>query len=169
MQHPNPSQTTMKDRFQNHFGLGTSSSFQSFASCVERQRGKPCQELFCCNMWVSSCAIILTHPFKSKALMRMCCRTSSDVIWGSTAKDRNSTGSDPSHFWKTWEKNSTLVIKQYLHSNLTLYNIYYINDTDVDNVLSQFHYYNELRWTETEGRNRSQVETTAKLLLHKVL
>lgn len=55
---------------------------------------------------VSSCTITLTHPFKSKALMSMCCRTSSDVIWGSTAKERNSTGSAPSHFWKTRDKTA---------------------------------------------------------------
>lgn len=42
-----------------------------------------------------------SYPFKSKALISMCCRTSRDVIWGSTAKDRNSTGRAPSHFWKT--------------------------------------------------------------------
>lgn len=41
----------------------------------------------------------LTHPFKSNARMRMCCNTSSEVIWGSTAKERNSGGKKLSHFW----------------------------------------------------------------------
>lgn len=66
----------------------------------QENRVRSCSAATC----VSSCAATLTHPFKSKALMRMCCRTSSDVIWGSTAKDRNSTGSAPSHFCKTREK-----------------------------------------------------------------
>ena len=41
----------------------------------------------------------ITHPFKSNARMRMCCNTSSEVIWGSTAKERNSGGKKLSHFW----------------------------------------------------------------------
>lgn len=41
----------------------------------------------------------ITHPFKSKARMRMCCNTSSEVIWGSTAKERNSGDKKLSHFW----------------------------------------------------------------------
>lgn len=50
----------------------------------------------------------ITHPFKSKARMRMCCNTSSEVIWGSTAKERNSSGKKLSHFCgeKTWGRPS---------------------------------------------------------------
>ena len=56
----------------------------------------------------------ITHPFKSKARMRMCCNTSSEVIWGSTAKERNSSGKKLSHFCgeKTWGRPSGVTSPQ---------------------------------------------------------
>lgn len=56
-----------------------------------------------------------SYPVKSKALISMCCRTSSDVIWGSTAKERNSTGRHPSHFWKTRVWNTVVSYKGKYH------------------------------------------------------